>query len=83
MGEQTGEAESRLGLEGEQDLMVEGGGRQVRIGEVNDGIEVAVEGVGEGAKGGGFAGADIAGDKSGETLLKGEGQTALNLLVAA
>ena len=43
LGEETGKAESRLGLESEQDLMVEGGSRQMRIGEINDGIEVAVE----------------------------------------
>jgi hypothetical protein len=46
--QQAGEAESGLGLEGEQDLMVEGGGGEVGIGEVDDGVEVAVEGVGEG-----------------------------------
>jgi len=83
LGEETGEAEGRLGLEGEQDLMVEGRGRQVRIGEVDDGVEVAVEGVGEGAEGSGLAGADVAGDESGETLLEGKGQAALDLLVAA
>ena len=81
MGEEASEAESRFGLEGEQDLMVESSGRQMRIGEVNDGIEIAVEGVGEGAKGSGFAGADIASDESGETLLKSEGQAALDLLM--
>ena len=36
--EEAGEAESGLGLEGEQDLVVESGGGQVRIGEV-DAIE--------------------------------------------
>ena len=38
LGEETSKAESRLGLEGEQDPMVEGGGRQVRIGEIDDGV---------------------------------------------
>jgi hypothetical protein len=56
----TGKAEGRLGLEGEQDLTVEGGGRQVGIGEVDESAEVAVEGVREGAKGGGLASADVA-----------------------
>jgi hypothetical protein len=32
LGEKTGKAEGRFGLEGEQDLMVEGDGRQMRIG---------------------------------------------------
>ena len=51
--------------------MVEGGGGQVGIGEVDDGVEVAVEGVGEGAEGGGLAGADVAGDERREALLEG------------
>jgi hypothetical protein len=83
LGEETGKAEGRLGLEGEQDLMVEGGGRQVWIGEVDDSVEVAVEGVGESAQGGGLAGTDIAGDKGRETFLEGKGKAALDLLVAA
>ena len=62
--------------------MVEGSGGQVRIGEVDDGVEVAVEGVSEGAQGGGLAGADIAGDESGKTLLEGKGEAALYFLVA-
>jgi hypothetical protein len=82
LGEETGEAEGRLGLEGEQDLMVEGRGRQVRIGEVDDGVEVAVEGVGEGAQSGRLAGADVAGDEGRETFLEGKGKAALDLLVA-
>jgi hypothetical protein len=80
--EETGKAEGGLGLEGEQNLMVESGGRQVGIGEVDEGVEVAVEGVGEGTEGGGLAGADVAGDESGETFLEGEGEAALDLLVA-
>ena len=83
MGEEAGKAKGRLGPEGEQDLMIEGGGRQVRIGEVDDGVEVAVEGVGEGAKSSRLAGADIAGDEGGKTFLEGKGEAALDLLVAA
>jgi hypothetical protein len=64
-------------------LGVESGGIEVRIGEVGQGIEVAVEGMGKGAQGGRFAGADIAGDESGLTFLESKGQTALNFLVAA
>jgi hypothetical protein len=63
--------------------VVEGDGGEVRVGEVNDGEEVAVEGVSEGAESGGLAGADVAGDESGKALLEGEGEAALDLLVAA
>ena len=81
--EEAHKAEGRLDLEGEEDLAVEGGDAQVGIGEIDDGVEVAVEGLGEGADGGGFAGADVAGDESGETLLEGKGEAALDLAVAA
>jgi hypothetical protein len=81
--EQAGEAKGRFGLESEQDLVVEGHGRQVRIGEVDDGVEVAVEGEGEGAQGGRLAGADVAGDEGREALLEGEGEPGLDLLMAA
>jgi hypothetical protein len=39
--------------------------------------------VGEGAQGGGFAGADVTGDEGREALLEGEREAALDLLVAA
>jgi hypothetical protein len=81
--EETHKAESGLNLESEQDLTVECRDTQVRIGEIDHGIEVAVEGLSEGAHGGRFAGADVAGDESGETVLEGEGQAALYLTVAA
>jgi|GEM_PF-6023098 len=71
--EEAGEAESGLGLQGKQDLVIEGGGGQVRIGEVDNGVEVAVEGVGEGAQGSGLAGAHVAGDEGREPLLESEG----------
>jgi hypothetical protein len=83
LGKEAGEAEGRLGLEGEQDLMIEGRGRQVRIGKVDDGVEVAVEGVSEGAKSGRLAGADVAGDESRETFLESKGQASLDLQVTA
>jgi hypothetical protein len=83
LGEETGEAEGWFCLEGEQYLMVESRGRQMRIGEVNDGVEVAVERVSEGAQSGGFTGADVAGDESGETFLEGKGKATLDLLVTA
>ena len=49
--EETGEAEGRLGLQGKQDLVVKGGDGEVGVGEVDDGVDVAVEGVGKGAEG--------------------------------
>lgn len=81
--EQTGEAESRLGLEGEKDLAVEGGDGEMGVGEVDDGVEVVVERVSEGTEGGGLAGADVAGDESGKALLEGKDETGLDFLVAA
>jgi len=82
LGEETDEAKGRFGLESEQGLMVESGGRQVRIGEVDDGVDIRVEGVGKGAESGGLASADIAGDEGREVLLEGEGEAALDFAVA-
>ena len=39
-----------------------GGHGKVGVGQVDGGLEVAVEGVGKSAQGGGLAGADVAGD---------------------
>ena len=55
----------------------------MRIGEIDNGKEVAVEGVSESAQGGGLASADVAGDEGRETLLEGKGEAALDLLMAA
>ena len=81
--EETREAEGRLDLEGQEDLAIEGGDGEVGVGKVDDGVEVGVEGVDEGADGGGLAGADVASDESREALLEGEGEAALDFLVAA
>jgi hypothetical protein len=83
LGEETHKAESGLNLQGEEDFAIKGGDAEVGVGEVDDGIEIAVESLGEGADGGGFAGADVAGDESGETVLEGEGQAALDFTVTA
>jgi len=83
LGQELEEVESGLGLQGEEDLAVEAGDGQVGIGEVDDGIDVVVEGVGKGPQGGGFAGADVAGDEGGEVFLQSEGQAALGFAVAA
>jgi len=81
--EETDEAKGGLGLEGEQGLMVESGGRQVRIGEVDDGVDIRIERVGKGAESGGLTSTDVAGDEGGEALLEGEGEAALDLAVTA
>ena len=81
--EEAHKAEGGLDLEGEEDFAVEGGDAEVGIGEIDDGVEVAVEGLGKGADGGGLAGADIAGEEGGETFLEGKGEAALDLAVAA
>jgi hypothetical protein len=83
LGEETSEAEGRLDLESEEELAVEGGDREVRVGEIDDGKEAGVEGMGESAEGSGLAGADVTGDESGETFLESKGKAALNLAVAA
>ena len=83
LGEEAEEAEGGLDLEGEEDLAVEGGDGEVGVGEVDDGVEVAVEGVGEGTQGCGLTGTDVAGDEGGEAFLQGEGEAALDFAVAA
>jgi hypothetical protein len=81
--EETHKTEGRLDLEGEEDFAVQGRDAQVRVGEIDDGIEVAVEGMGESADGSGFASADVPSDEGGKMLLEGEGEAALDLLVTA
>jgi hypothetical protein len=62
-------------------LGVEGSDFEIRIGQVDDRVEVVVEGVDEGAQGGGFAGTDIAGDEGGQAFVQGEGEAGLEFLV--
>lgn len=52
LGQEAIEGVSGFDLEGEQDLAVEGGDLEIGVGQVSDGIEVAVEGVDEGAQSG-------------------------------
>jgi hypothetical protein len=63
LGQHLAEGVSGFNLKAKQDLTIEDGGVEIGIGEVNDGKELAVEGVGESAQGGGFTDADIAGDQ--------------------
>jgi hypothetical protein len=81
--EETHKAESGFDLQSEEDFTVEGGDAKVRIGEVDDGVQIAVESLSEGTNGGGFAGADIAGDEGCETVLEREGEAALDFTVTA
>jgi hypothetical protein len=83
LGEQAEEAESGLDLESEQDLAVESRDGEVGVGEIDDVIEVVIEGVSEGAEGGGLAGTDVAGDEGREAFLEGKGETALDFAVTA
>jgi hypothetical protein len=71
--EKTHKAESGFDLEREKDLAVECGDAQVRVGKIDHGVEVVVEGLGEGTDGGGFPGADVAGEEGREALLQGKG----------
>ena len=82
LGQEAHEAKGRFYLEGEQDFAVEGADAEMGIGQVDDGIDVAVQGLGEGAGGGGFSGADVAGEEGGRAVLEGKGQAALSLAVA-
>jgi hypothetical protein len=83
LGEEAGKAEGRVRLEGKQDLVVKSSDGEMGVGEVNDGVEIAVEGVGEGAESRGLAGADVAGDESRETLVESKREAALDFLMTA
>ncbi len=78
-----GKGAGRFGLEGEEELTIERGNGEVRVGEIDDSIDVGIEGMGKGAESSRFAGADVAGDESGETLLESEREAALDFAVAA
>ena len=47
LGQHLAERESGFNLKTKQDLTIEDGGLELRIGQIDDGKEVAVEGVGE------------------------------------
>jgi len=64
LGEHSAEIKSGFNLKAKQDLAIKGSGLEMRIGEINDGKEMAVEGVGEGPQCSGFTNTDIASDQS-------------------
>ena len=49
--EETSKAKGGFSLESEKDLTIESSDGEMGVGEVDDGVEIAVEGVGEGAEG--------------------------------
>jgi hypothetical protein len=79
--EEAGKAEGRVSLQGQQDLVVEGGDGEMGVGEVDDGVEIVVKGMGEGTESRRLAGADVTGDESGETLVEGKREAALDFLM--
>jgi hypothetical protein len=80
--EETHKAESGLYLESKENLPIEGRDAQVRVREIDDGVEIMVEGLCKSADGSRFPGADVAGEKGRKALLKGKGQAALDFAVA-
>jgi hypothetical protein len=81
--EETEESESGFGLELKENLAVESDDGEKRIRDIDDGVDVAVKGMDEGAQGSGLAGTDVAGDQGGETTLKSKGQASLDFAMAA
>ena len=63
LGLEVAKGKGGFDFESAQDVGVEGSGFELGIGQVSQGIEIAVEGVGKGAQGGRFTGADIASDE--------------------
>ena len=51
LGQEAQEAKSRFDLQGEEDFAVEGTDAEMGLGQIDDGIDVAVQGPGEGAGG--------------------------------
>ena len=80
---QLRKVEKRFGLESEKNLGIKGSDGETRVGKINDGVNVGIERVSKGAEGSRFACADVAGDKSGESLLEGKGETGLDLAIAS
>jgi RNase P/RNase MRP subunit p29 len=80
--EEAHKAESGFYLESKENLPIEGRDAQVWVREIDDGVEIVVEGLGKGADGSRFSSTNIAGEESREALLEGKGQAALDLAVA-
>ena len=81
--QKTHKAEGGFNLKGEEDFVVEGSDAEERVGEIDEGVDVVVEGLGKGAGGGGFAGTDIAGEEGSRVVLESKGEASLGLAVSA
>jgi len=81
--EQLRKVKKRFGLESEKNLGIKGNDGETRVGKIDDGVNVGIEGVSKGAEGGRFAGTNIAGDESGKPFLESESETGLDLAIAA
>jgi len=79
--EEAHKAESRLNLKSEEDFAVEGGDAEMRVRQVDQCVEITVEGLCKSTDSGGFSSADIASNERGETSLQGKGETSLDLAV--
>jgi len=73
--------EGSADVEGGEQVGEESLDGEIGIGQVGGEVEVGVEGVDEGADGGGLAGADVAGDQCREAMLEGEGEAGVEFLV--
>jgi hypothetical protein len=73
LGEETHKAKGRFYLESEEDFPVEGRDAKMRVGEIDYGVEIVVEGLGKGTDGGRFSSPNIAGDQGRKALLEGKG----------
>jgi hypothetical protein len=71
--EETHKAKGRFYLESEEDFAVKGSDAKVRVGKIDDGVEIVVESLCKGTDGGGFARADVAGEEGRKALLEGKG----------
>jgi hypothetical protein len=69
LGQEMEKVVGGLGLQSKEDLAIESGDGQMGVGEIDEGKEIAVEGVSKGAQSSGLAGTDVAGDESGEAFL--------------
>ena len=81
LGQEAHKAEGGFDLESEEDFTVKGGDAEVRIGEIDNGVQITVESLSEGTNGGRFTSADIAGEEGSETVVESEGQATLDLAV--
>ena len=81
-GDHAGLGEGRLVAEGEQEFAVEAAAAGGGIGKVDDEVAIGVQTGGEGAHGGGLAGANLAGDQAAATFADQVGQAGRQFFLA-